>query len=97
MIAPSSAIGRNTIAALQTGLVLGFAGLVSGIVAGFKSELGQDAKVIGTGGLVNVIAPEAPVFDFINQNLTLIGLRLIYQMNQRKQTADGAHDWTAGR
>ena len=97
LIAPSSAIGRNTIASLQSGLVLGYAGLVSGIVERFKSEIGQDAKVIGTGGLVNVIAPEAPVFDFINQDLTLMGLRLIYQMNLRKQTTGGAHDWTAGQ
>ena len=61
--------------------MLGFAGLVSGIVAGFKSELGQDAKVIGTGGLVGVIAGETDVFDAVNQDLTLVGLRLTYEMN----------------
>jgi type III pantothenate kinase len=83
LVAPDAAIGRNTTAALQSGLVLGYAGLITGMIARFKKELGQDARVIGTGGLVRVIAREADVFDEINQELTLIGLRIIYQMNQR--------------
>ena len=83
LVAPEKAIGRNTTAALQSGLVLGYAGLITGMVARFKNEVGQDARVIGTGGLVRVIAQEADVFDAINQELTLIGLRIIYQMNQR--------------
>jgi type III pantothenate kinase len=82
LIAPKSAIGHNTTAAMQSGLVLGYAGLVTTMIGRFKQEIGQDAKVIGTGGLVKVIANEAPVFDDINQDLTLIGLRLIHQMNQ---------------
>ena len=86
LIAPKAAIGRNTTAAMQSGLVLGYAGLVTGIVQRFKDEIGSDAQVIGTGGLVRVISPEARVFDAINQDLTLIGLRLIYEMNQRKKT-----------
>jgi len=53
-------------------------------VGRFKSELGQDAKVIGTGGLANIISKESDVFDAINQDLTLIGLRLIYNMNKGK-------------
>ena len=57
------------------------------MVARFKSELGQDAKVIGTGGLVGVIAKETDIFDAINQDLTLIGLRLIYEMNQQRVNA----------
>ena len=81
MVAPKCAIGRSTIASLQSGLILGYAGLVSSMVQRFKDEIGHDARVIGTGGLVNVIAPEAPVFDQINQDLTLVGLRLIYGMN----------------
>ena len=83
LVAPENAIGRNTTAALQSGLVLGYAGLITGMIARFKKEIGQDSQVIGTGGLVRVIAREADVFDSINQELTLIGLRLIYQMNQR--------------
>ena len=87
LVAPKSAIGQNTTAALQSGLVLGYAGLVISMVARFKSELGQDARVIGTGGLVGVIAKETDIFDAINPDLTLIGLRLIYQMNQGRADA----------
>ena len=84
LVAPKSAIGTNTSAALQAGLVLGYAGLVTGLVDRFKNELGQDAKVIGTGGLANIISKEADIFDTINQDLTLIGLRLVYNMNKSK-------------
>ena len=62
--------------------MLGYAGLVTGLVERFKSELGPESKVIGTGGLANIISQEADVFDAINQDLTLIGLRLIYNMNK---------------
>jgi type III pantothenate kinase len=81
LVAPESPIGQNTTEALQSGLVLGYAGLVTGMVARFKKELGDEAKVIGTGGLANTIAGVAEVFDAINLDLTLIGLRLIYCKN----------------
>lgn len=84
LVAPRSVVGRNTINALQSGLVYGYASLVTGMVNLIKAEIGQDAKVIGTGGLVPVIANETDVFNDINQELTLIGLRLIYGMNQEK-------------
>jgi len=83
LVAPKSAIGQNTTLALQSGLVLGYAGLVDGIVKRFKQELGQDAQVIGTGGLADIISQETDVFDHINPDLTLIGLRLVYDMNQQ--------------
>ena len=89
LVAPSTAVGRNTTAALQSGIVLGYAGLVTTMVERFKAEIGHDAKVVGTGGLVTVIADHAPVFDAINQELTLVGLDLIYRMNERaNQQAD---------
>lgn len=88
LVAPKSAIGRSTVASMQSGLVFGYAGLVSTMVDRFKAEIGEDARVIGTGGLVNVISREAPVFDEINQDLTLIGLRLIHQMNQPQKSLD---------
>ena len=81
LVAPPEAVGRNTTAALQSGLVLGYAGLVTAMVDRFKAEIGSDAKVVGTGGLVTVIADHAPVFDDINQELTLVGLDIIYRMN----------------
>ena len=86
LVAPKTAIGQNTTAALQSGLVLGYVGLVTTMIARFKDELGQDAKVIGTGGLVGVIARETDVFDAVNQDLTLVGLRLTYDMNQQRKS-----------
>ena len=83
LVAPPAAVGRNTTAALQSGLVLGYAGLVTTMVERFKAEIGSDARVVGTGGLVTVIADHAPVFDDINQELTLVGLDLIYRMNHQ--------------
>ena len=55
------------------------------MVERFKAEIGSDASVVGTGGLVTVIADHAPVFDDINQELTLVGLDLIYRMNHRTE------------
>jgi type III pantothenate kinase len=81
LVAPPEAVGRNTTAALQSGLVLGYAGLVTTMVGRFKAEIGADAKVVGTGGLVTVIADHTPVFDDINQELTLVGLDITYRMN----------------
>ena len=81
LVAPEFAVGRNTTTSLQSGIVLGYAGLVTSMVERFKAEIGADAKVVGTGGLVTVIAEHTPVFDDINQELTLVGLDLIYRRN----------------
>ena len=79
---PPSAIGQNTTAALQAGLVLGYAELVKGLVGRIKGELGGFATVVATGGLANVISRETGVFDHINPNLTLVGLQQIYELNK---------------
>jgi type III pantothenate kinase len=79
---PKTAIGKNTAHALQAGVMFGYAGLVEGVVARFKQELGGQAKVIGTGGYAQAIARETEVFDVIDPNLTLTGLRLVYEMNR---------------
>ena len=84
LTAPKAAIGQNTTAAMQSGLVLGYTGLVTYMVGRFKSELGQDAKVIGTGGLIEPIACQAEIFDAINPDLTLVGLRLVHEINQQR-------------
>lgn len=81
LVRPKTAIGRNTIAAIQSGVVLGHVGLVEGMVARFKAELGQDARVIGTGGLVQLVAKETDIFTAVNEHLILQGLRLIAEMN----------------
>lgn len=89
LVAPKTAIGQNTSLSLQSGLVFGYAGLVEGLVARFKRELGDDARVIGTGGQASIISKEIDVFDEINPDLTLIGLRLIYDMNQPRVDPPG--------
>ena len=78
---PDTTIGKNTIHALQSGLVLGYTEMVKGMVARFDEELGGDAKVIGTGGLADLIAEEAGVFDAVNKDLTLAGLRIVHDLN----------------
>ncbi len=78
---PPSAIGRNTVHAMQSGLVFGYVGLVEGMVARFRAELGPKMKVIGTGGLVDVIAAETAVIEIKAPWLTLDGLRIVWEMN----------------
>jgi type III pantothenate kinase len=80
---PPAAIGKNTIHSIQSGLVLGYAEMVKGMVARFDRELGGGSKAIGTGGMADIIEKEAKVFDAVDPDLTLTGLRLIYEMNNR--------------
>lgn len=82
MTRPKHAIGTNTTSAMQSGIVFGYVGLVEGIVVRIQQELGEKAKVVATGGFAELIAGETSVIDTINPDLTLIGLRLIYLMNQ---------------
>lgn len=77
---PPTAIGRDTVTAVQSGLIFGYVGLVEGIIARFKAELGG-GKVIGTGGWSKRIAQETTVVDIVDPDLTLEGLQLLYSMN----------------
>ena len=79
---PPSVIGRNTVHAMQSGLLFGYVSMVEGMVARFRSELGSDMKVVATGGLAEVIAKETDVIDVIAPWLTLDGLRIIWELNQ---------------
>ena len=79
---PPAAIGRNTTHAMQSGLLFGYVSLVEGMVARFRAELGPDMKVIGTGGLAEIIARETKAIDIIAPWLTLDGLRMIWEMNR---------------
>jgi len=79
---PPTAIGRNTVHAMQSGLLFGYVSLVEGMVARFRAELGEGMKVIGTGGLASIIAKETTVIEEIAPWLTLDGLRMVYAMNQ---------------
>lgn len=79
---PPSVIGRNTVHAMQSGLLFGYVSLVEGMVARFRSELGPAMKVIATGGLAEIVARETSVLQIIAPWLTLDGLRLIWDMNR---------------
>ncbi len=79
---PKRAIGTNTIAAMQSGVIFGYVALIEGLVARIQKELKEKAKVIATGGYASLVAKETNIFDGINPDLTLIGLRLIYHMNK---------------
>ena len=81
LVRPPKAIGRNSVSAMQSGIVFGYVGLIEGIVARMQKELGGTAKVIATGGLANIIASETGVVDAVELDLTLVGLRLIYELN----------------
>jgi type III pantothenate kinase len=78
---PPAAIGRNITQSLQSGLLLGYVGLVEGMIARFCAELGADTKVIATGGLAEIIAKETPAITTVAPWLTLDGLRIIYDLN----------------
>jgi len=82
LVRPKHAIGTNTIAAMQSGIIFGYVGLIEGMVARIQQELGGKTKVVATGGFAELIAKETAVIDIVNPNLTLIGLRLIYFMNK---------------
>jgi type III pantothenate kinase len=80
--APERAIGRNTVAALQSGIVLGYVGLIEGLIGRIQVELGGKAHVIATGGLADRVASLTGAIHTVDNYLTLTGLRLIFELNQ---------------
>jgi type III pantothenate kinase len=82
LVMPPGAIARNTIHAMQSGILLGYVGMVEGMVARMRSELGEpNAPVVATGGLVEILAPTTRVIDQVDRDLILHGLRIIFEMN----------------
>ncbi len=79
---PKHVIGTNTITAMQSGIIYGYASLIEGMLTRIQQELGEKALVVATGGYAGLIAKETSVIDAVNPDLTLIGLRLIYLMNK---------------
>jgi type III pantothenate kinase len=82
IVKPKTVIGKTTVESIQSGLVHGYAGLVDGIVTRIKKETGTKPKVIATGGLANLIAPESQSIEKVDEFLTLRGLRLVYGWNK---------------
>jgi len=81
LIPPPTAIGRNTVHSVQSGVVFGYIGLVEALIKRMRAELGGHAKAVATGGLARVIAPLTDQFTAIEPWLTLDGLRIIAERN----------------
>ncbi len=79
---PNKAIGTNTIAAIQSGIVFGYVSLIEGMIARIQKELPEKARVILTGGYLDIIAKETSIIDEVNPNLIFIGLKIVYAMNK---------------
>ena len=81
LMRPAKAIGTNTIAAMQSGIVFGYVSLIEGMVARIQRELPEKAKIVLTGGYIDIIAKSTSIIDEINPNLIFIGLKMIYDLN----------------
>jgi type III pantothenate kinase len=79
---PSSIVGRTTVGAMESGLFYGYVGMVEGLVKRMSDELGGHAICVATGGLADVIAPETSVIHHVDPDLTLHGLRLVWEKNR---------------
>jgi type III pantothenate kinase len=81
LVRPRSVIGKNTVEALQSGALYGFTGQVDGLVRRIVAELGPVTAVIATGGLAPIVVPESATITVHEPDLTLVGLRLVYEKN----------------
>jgi len=81
LVRPPKAIGTNTVESMQSGVLLGYVGLVEGMVRRFREELGPEMRVVATGGLAKMVAAETDVFEVVDPWLTLEGLRMIWELN----------------
>ena len=79
---PPTAIGRSTDVAMRAGILFGYVGMVEGLTARIQNELGGGARVIATGGLASIIASQTKVIEIVDEDLTLEGLRLIWERNR---------------
>jgi len=80
---PKTVVGRTTVGAMEAGLFYGYVGMVEGLVRRMNAELGGNAVCVATGGLAEVIAPETQLFDHVDIDLTLQGLRIVWNRNRQ--------------
>ncbi|MDA8352117.1 MAG: type III pantothenate kinase [Firmicutes bacterium] len=83
ILRPDSVLGRNTVKSIQAGVYYGYVGMVDGIVSRMKRLMKQPPTVVATGGLAEMICQETRTIDHVDPLLTLRGLKLIYERNQR--------------
>ena len=81
---PQTVIGRTTVTNIQSGILVGYIGMIGNIVNHMKMEIGRKTRVIATGGMSYLIRENSDVIDEINPDLTLTGLRIIYERNQNR-------------
>ncbi len=81
LVKPKQVVGRNTVHAIQAGLIFGYVALVDGLVERIQKENKCKARVIGTGGFASLLAPESETIEEIDEFLTLEGLRLLHERN----------------
>jgi type III pantothenate kinase len=84
LIAPreGNVIGKNTVESMQAGIIFGFVGQIDGVVERMRGELGGSCHVIATGGLAALIASHSRSIEVVDENLTLEGLRFLYELNR---------------
>jgi len=82
---PRSVVGKDSPSALQSGIILGHAAMVEGMVTRIRAETGNHSKVIATGDQASLVASEVQIIDHIEPHLTLIGLRLLHELNQEER------------
>lgn len=82
LTAPPRVIAKDTASAIQSGIIFGYASLVDGILKRMFDELGSRPKVVATGGLARVITLETKYVDEVDDNLTMEGLRILYERNK---------------
>jgi len=79
---PASVVGQTTVGAMESGLFYGYVGMVEGLVRRMGDELGGNALCVATGGLADVIAPETSLIQHVDPDLTLDGLRIVWERNR---------------